>query len=371
MNASGSKKSTCRSKESKRRRRREKRIRDKSASRSSRAEGTAKDNIESTRNVELRQRLKEEIRKRQRLQSENLDLCMKLEKRRKIDSRVCNDATYTGQLYKVIKSTKENFTKESNMTKSTAIREIDPSNLSILEEITSILGEGGFGCVKRMKYRETEVAVKFLKENCSKKQLEHEATVMHDIGDHPGVPFLYGICSKNNTYMLIMQCCTYNGNVMTLNDATESQKLQCCTWLNVLIKLTEVLSYIHMKGFIHNDLKGNNVVLCIRKQTWQPIIIDYGKCVKVSEAKAKQRSCASDSISVLAKKYPHIAPEVLCGKTPPSFSSDMYSLGVIFHKINAKLVTAIIPKDTVHACCHENPLIRPKAEFILGRLQEL
>ena len=74
---------------------------------------------------------------------------------------------------------------------------------------------------------------------------------------------------------------------------------------------------------------------------------------------------------MLAKKYPHIAPEVLCGKTPPSFSSDIYSLGVIFHKINAKLVTAIIPKDTVHACCHENPLIRPKAEFILGRLQEL
>ena len=112
MNASGSKKSSCRSKESKRRRRREKRIRDKSASRSSRAEGTAKDNIESTRNLELRQRLKEEIRKRQRLQSENLDLCMKLEKRRKIDSRVCNGATYTGQLYKVIKSTKETFTKE-------------------------------------------------------------------------------------------------------------------------------------------------------------------------------------------------------------------------------------------------------------------
>lgn len=214
---------------------------------------------------------------------------------------------------------------------------------------------------------ETEVAVKFLKGDANERHLVHEATVMREIDDHPGVPFLYGICIKDRSLMLIMQCYSHNGRVVILSDAADILELPNFCWSQILLKLTEALLFIHSKGFIHNDLKGNNVLLHKNEQIWQPLIIDYGKCLNVSEAKAKKSACAQGSTR---KKWSHTAPEVFSGQHPPSHASDIFSLGVISKKVNAKLHYTVVPEDIIAACCHENPSLRIKDAVLLKSLNQ-
>ena len=58
--------------------------------------------------------------------------------------------------------------------------------------------------------------------------------------------------------MPIMQYCSQDGKVVPLRDAADSEDLSNFSWLQILIRLTEALIFIHKKGFVHNDLKGNN-----------------------------------------------------------------------------------------------------------------
>ena len=138
-----------------------------------------------------------------------------------------------------------------------------------------------------MLYHDKEVAVKILKGNASERELIQEASVKHEIGDHPGVPFLYGVCVRDTHFMLVMQYCSQDGKVVTLSDAAGSQDLSNFPWLQILIRLTEALIFIHKKGFVHNDLKGSNVLLCKHERMWQPVIIDYGKICKAQWGPSK------------------------------------------------------------------------------------
>ncbi|XP_068690913.1 serine/threonine-protein kinase 17A-like [Montipora foliosa] len=216
-----------------------------------------------------------------------------------------------------------------------------------------------------MMYRGIEVAAKILKGHANEVDLIREATAMHEIGDHPGVPFLYGICTKDTSLMIIMEYFSQDGKVVTLSDAANTVELSYLLWSRILLKLTEALSFIHTKGFIHNDLKGNNVLLCEKEPIWQPIVIDYGKCVKVSEATVKTGNLEQGPSR---KRCSHIAPEVLAGKQPPSHASDMYSLGQIFQRMNAKLHFTVVPQDIVAACCHEDPSKRINDVMLLDKL---
>ena len=59
-----------------------------------------------------------------------------------------------------------------------------------------------------------------------------------------------------------MQYVSQDSKVVTLSDATDSEDLSNFSWLQIRIRLTEALIFIHKKGFVHNDLKGNSVLLC-------------------------------------------------------------------------------------------------------------
>lgn len=375
MNPKDTKKSNCRSRESLKRRRKQRKMKKKekvretaSAGRCQEGDAFQNDYVESltTRNLELKGRLEEETKKRKVLQSENLDLCRRLEKRQKTDFKLSNiSGTYTAQVHRTIESSKK------QPLRSPVVRRIDQANLTLQEKTPCVLGEGSFGCVKKMLYRDMEVAVKILKGNASERELMREANVMHEIGDHPGVPFLYGVCVRDTHFMLVMQYCSQDGKVVTLSDAAGSQDLSNFSWLQILICLTEALIFIHKKGFVHNDLKGNNVLLCKHERMWQPVIIDYGKSVRLSGAQAKQNNSAQSSCNLIKKRCSHTAPEVFSGQQPPSCASDIYSLGIIFQKVNAKLHCTVVPSDIVVACCHNNPSLRVRDALLLDKLNSV
>ena len=223
MNPSDTKKSTCHSRESLKRRRKQRKQeikRDTSATGScggQKEQANLQVDIErmSKKNEELDWRLDIEIKKRKSLQMENLDLHRKLDKMHNTKCPIRNHAgTYIGQVHRVIESSKiHDYAKDPS---NNMIRRIDASNLTTQDKTSSVLGEGSFGFVKKMMYRGVEVAVKVLKGDANERHLLHEATVMQEIGDHPGVHFLYGICIKEHHLMLVTQCCCQDGKVLTL-----------------------------------------------------------------------------------------------------------------------------------------------------------
>ena len=140
----------------------------------------------------------------------------------------------------------------------------------------------------------------------AKREVLNEAAVIAALGDHPGVPHLFGICIKKPPYHLVLQHHAVEGRSITLSQAVSdgmiSSNKECAI---VMRKTCEALLYLHKNGYLHNDPKGNNVVLDGKGDT--PVIIDFSKSCQIE--KARLRKPKLDVYKAIVR-YPHIAPEI-------------------------------------------------------------
>lgn len=85
---------------------------------------------------------------------------------------------------------------------------------------------------------------------------------------------------------------------------------------------------MHSKGFLHNDIKSNNVVLDqTGPEQYNPVLIDFGKSTRTSAA----TTITVNERSTDGKSY--LAPEVLkYRKYSPA--SDIYSMGRMLKAIS-------------------------------------
>ena len=126
-------------------------------------------------------------------------------------------------------------------------------------------------------------------------------------------------------------------------------------WLIISHDLTDALSHIHSKGFLHCDLKSNNVLVSNKRG----YIIDFGKTCDSSFPPAKKYTIC----------YPHIAPEVLNG-SPCSKASDIFSLGKILFKVGIKH-NIPLPVSTAQNCLNAGPARRPTTTGIMASLASI
>ena len=92
--------------------------------------------------------------------------------------------------------------------------------------------------------------------------------------------------------------------------------------------VTEALHHIHSKGFLHNDLKADNVVLENREDGCNAVIIDFGKSRKIDAPKNRKKLSKAEQ-KLFQQSYPHIAPEIVSSTGDQTTASDMYSLAKI------------------------------------------
>ena len=102
----------------------------------------------------------------------------------------------------------------------------------------------------------------------------------------------------------------------------QASKISTKTWLCICYNIADALNHMHQKGYLHCDLKSNNVLVAQNKG----YLIDFGKVCEISGPKAKKYK----------EVYRHIAPEVLKG-SPVAPASDMYSLSKILQEIGKKI----------------------------------
>ena len=96
-----------------------------------------------------------------------------------------------------------------------------------------------------------------------------------------------------------------------LSSGTMSDRVTC---LYIIRKFASALVHVHDVGFLHNDIKGNNLLLDIVDGAFNPVIIDFGKSLPMGSAKGpkvmsqeKQKKCVED--------FPHMTPEIVAGKS--------------------------------------------------------
>lgn len=170
-------------------------------------------------------------------------------------------------------------------------------------------------------------------------------------------------------YVLVTEFYGIDGKCVTLDNAVKGRlPLSIPDWAKVLGKTSEALSFVHSKGFIHGDIKSNNIVIRSESSSYVPVIIDFGKMKKISEA--KKYNLTSKEKERYSKKYKHIAPEVVKGSHPKSPASDIYSLGqvislVCFYHRSSQL------QNIAKQCIHGTPEKRPTILQIISDLHSI
>lgn len=78
------------------------------------------------------------------------------------------------------------------------------------------------------------------------------------------------------------------GRSVTLSTAAATGLIPDVNQCTAILKQTcEVLMFMHSKGYLHNDLKGNNVVL--DGASHKATLIDFGKSKHIIKVKLRNR----------------------------------------------------------------------------------
>ena len=244
-------------------------------------------------------------------------------------------------------------------TRLQAVQELDPSLLIKTDDRP--IGSGTFGNVFLAKYRGMETVVKEMKkrdesrkesERC-KLEVLHEAKMLRSLGDHPNLPFLFGVLTEREPYAIVIQFLGTGKETLTLQRVVRKRMLDKKSTANVFKEIAETLEHIHSRGIVHNDLKSNNVIIQRKNGgSFQPIIIDFGKSEEIRKLKAYRR------------KGDYLAPEVREGKKQ-SPASDIFSLGKMLESsVSGRSFLALFT-EVISITTSEHAWDRPSADQVV------
>ena len=249
----------------------------------------------------------------------------------------------------------------------------------------SEVGSGTFGKCMKMILSATEVAVKSTTlASYSSESIMYEAAVMSEVcNGHPNLPLFIGVCDQPECPkpLLVIKFYSVSGEACTLHRYLKKQlQSQCISqkelqnWARLLVGVCNGLEAIHHKGYLHNDLKCDNIVLsdckaCLDKapSLW-PVIIDFGKARPIKYPR-KYKLTEAEKTKYL-KAYTHLAPELVKGLCPQSESTDMYSLGHIIRKA-AGVIASQHLKAIGKLCTKVDFANRPSIVYVRDSISEL
>ena len=263
--------------------------------------------------------------------------------------------------------------KESEIRKpKTALKELNPDHLEYLSE--HAIGSGSYGQCYRARYRGIEVIVKKMTHDNTpegkekaRRNLLHEATVASALGDHERLPLIFGV-SQNHPFCLVTLFHGVRDESLTLHQAANTSMLTPPESTEIFIQICSALKHVHSRGYLHNDIKANNVVLernpMAASKKYNPVLIDFGKSTPKAAA-----SSVTPSIKRMTaeQKKSYLAPEVVKHRLY-SAASDIYSLGKMLKAVSRMLgfypeVRALVKEATA-----ETPSLRPSIDKFMNTL---
>ncbi|XP_076029183.1 serine/threonine-protein kinase PknA-like [Oratosquilla oratoria] len=148
-----------------------------------------------------------------------------------------------------------------------------------------------------------------------------EAEALAALSGVPRVPTLFGV--GRNPVTLITSC-----GGRSLYKLIHRGQLSQYQAVDIVFQVTESVRLIHHRGWTHNDLKQDNIVVTRNCDLWDATLIDFGSAVRID--KAVYRKDKTGHIT-----FPHIAPELFKGRGTSS-ASDVYSIGYLLASLIAQ-----------------------------------
>ena len=187
--------------------------------------------------------------------------------------------------------------------------------------VGEMLGQGNYGVVYSAKHIHTgqEVAIKFETYGICPSLLKHEARVLLCLKGCTGIPKLIAYGVFGGIKYLIMEKMRHK---VSPNELALFNK----TLVNVRKELEMLLRTIHKKGFVHRDVKPDNIMLDFSGNV---TLIDFGFATSYSSKQKKKSSKIVGTRSFLGPLglAGYICPEVDnegVEKSLEFYQSDLY-----------------------------------------------
>ncbi|MCO6454346.1 MAG: serine/threonine protein kinase [Pirellulaceae bacterium] len=192
-------------------------------------------------------------------------------------------------------------------------------------EILERLGSGGFATVYKARDRTLDRLVALKVPRLEEFGIEAALQAFVDEArkaaqlDHPGIVRVHDVQTQPDLVYIVMQ---YIAGP-TLTSYADSNPLPPQRIAELMVAVAEAVGYAHQQGFVHRDLKPDNILL---DSAGNPYVADFGLALHESV----QRKRAGE----LAGTLPYMSPEqvrreshLLDGR------SDIWSLGVILYEL--------------------------------------
>lgn len=176
-------------------------------------------------------------------------------------------------------------------------------------EYLSKLGSGGFGAVVKVKHKisKQNFAVKKLRSSRKENPVNilREIQAIAQINNANIINYNHSFIEDNELY-LVMEYCSKG----SLRDwLSKTGKLEITYAVNLFLRLTHTFSFLHNKGYIHHDIKPDNILFTEEK-------------VKISDF-----GTVNTSIGTIV----YSAPEMLMPDAPVNDPRvDVFALGITF-----------------------------------------
>ena len=230
--------------------------------------------------------------------------------------------------------------------------------------VTQHLGKGSFGTVDLVTFKGHKVVRKAFKYGGNPTGLLWEARVTLEVDGAGGAPRLHALSTK--PAMAVMD---YAGTSLF------HYLLEGCTvgtFLRVVAGLAKSLAEVHAKGFVHNDIKWDNITVTGRPSSPSVHVIDFGLATKINDCFYFELFDLSNRLED-QEHFMFRSPELKKGK-PLQPSSDVFSVGVMLGEAcmytkHRRLNELLMP--LAKACTQEWREYRPSLSKMQQDLQDM
>ena len=215
--------------------------------------------------------------------------------------------------------------------------------------ITTMIGQGGFGCVRSAIWRGTEVALKVLKDRTiDPHEFYMEIKILTRL-HHPNILQVLGCCTQRMPFAIVLEY-MHHGSLEQFVKRRTSKKYRLSDnqKFGIIKDIARGISYLHNRkpiGIIHRDLKPSNILL---SQGFTAKIADFGiSALKSTPAENYAHTGETGT-------YRYMAPEVLKSQYY-NCKVDIWSFGMLVYAMFVEIPFTGFGSDMMYSAILGDP----------------